>query len=162
MQLKFITNDPKFTTPTQLQYWRLTADFLPEGAIAPNISFKMKDTVAIGENIDFAVAFKNISEAAFDSLKVKLVITDRNNVSHEVQLPRKKALMAGDTLMVTYTIDTRDYIGSNTLYVEVNHDDDQPEQLHSNNFIYKNFVVGSDNINPLLDVTFLYAIEVYN
>ncbi|MEO7802558.1 MAG: C25 family cysteine peptidase, partial [Ginsengibacter sp.] len=152
--LKLKTHDDINTTPTQLQYWRVTGDYLPEGAIAPNIFFKMKDTLALGENIDFAVAFKNISEAAFDSLKLKFIITDRNNVPHEIVLPRQKPLISGDTLTVTYTIDTHDYLGTNTLFVDVNPDNDQPEQTHSNNFIYKNFVVRGDNINPLLDVTF--------
>lgn len=152
--LKLKTRDEVNTTPTQLRYWRVTGDYLPEGAIAPNLFFKMKDTVALGENIDFAVAFKNISEAAFDSLKLKFIITDRNNVPHEITLPKKKPLISGDTLIVNYTIDTRDYLGTNTLFVDVNPDNDQPEQTHTNNFIYKNFVVRGDNINPLLDVTF--------
>ena len=55
---------------------------------------------------------------------------------------------------MNYTIDTKNYYGLNTLFVEVNPDNDQPEQYHFNNFIYKNFLVKGDNFNPLLDVTF--------
>jgi hypothetical protein len=154
VQLKMLNSDQTNATPNQLNYWRVNADYVPEGAIAPNLYLKMKDTVEVGQSIDFAVAFKNISEAAFDSLKLKLVITDRNNVPHQVSLPRKKPLVAGDTLIVSYTIDTKGYDGMNTLYVEVNPDNDQPEQYHFNNFIYKNFFVRGDQFNPLLDVTF--------
>ena len=63
-------------------------------------------------------------------------------------------MLSGDTLIVSYTIDTRNYYGLNTLFVEINPDNDQPEQYHFNNFIYKNFLVRGDNFNPLLDVTF--------
>ena len=154
LSLKMLNSDQTFLTPNQLQYWRVNADYVPEGAIAPNIFLKMKDTVDVGQNIDFEIAYKNISETAFDSLKIKFIITDRNNVPHIINIPKKKALIAGDTLHVTYTIDTKNYYGLNTLYVEVNPDNDQPEQYHFNNFIYKNFSVKGDNFNPLLDVTF--------
>jgi hypothetical protein len=38
--------------------------------------------------------------------------------------------------------------------VEVNPDNDQPEQYHYNNFVYRNFYVRPDTLNPLMDVTF--------
>ena len=154
LSLKMLNSDQTYATPNQLQYWRVNADYVPEGAIAPNIFFKMKDTVDFGDKIDFAIAFKNISQAAFDSLKIKFIITDMNNVPHTISIPKKKALIAGDTLIVSYTIDSKDYLGMNTLFVEVNPDNDQPEQYHFNNFIYKNFFVRGDRLNPLLDVTF--------
>ncbi len=154
LSLKMLNSDQTFATPNQLQYWRVNADYVPEGAIAPNIFFKMKDSVEQGQNVDFAVAFKNISETAFDSLKVKLIITDKNNVPHIINLPKYKKLVSGDTLTVVYSLDTRNYGGLNTLFVEVNPDNDQPEQYHFNNFIYKNFYVIGDSYNPLLDVTF--------
>lgn len=154
LSLKMLNSDLTNISPNQLQYWRVNADFVPEGAIAPNMVLKMKDTVDIGQNIDFSIAFKNISQAAFDSLKIKFIITDRNSIPHVINLPKGKPLGAGDTLTVNYTIDTKGFYGLNTLYVEVNPDNDQPEQYHFNNFIYKNFLVKGDNFNPLLDVTF--------
>ena len=42
----------------------------------------------------------------------------------------------------------------NTINVDVNPDNDQPEQYHFNNFLFKNFYVKVDQTNPLLDVTF--------
>jgi hypothetical protein len=42
----------------------------------------------------------------------------------------------------------------NTLYVDFNPDNDQMEQFHYNNFLYKNFYVKPDKVNPLMDVTF--------
>jgi hypothetical protein len=40
-------------TPYQLNYWRLTYVPVPEGAIAPNINLKMKDTLDVGEPLNF-------------------------------------------------------------------------------------------------------------
>jgi hypothetical protein len=154
VKLKMSNGDQTFATPNQLRYWRINADYAPEGAVAPNILYTMKDSVEQGDKIDFALAFKNISAIAFDSLKVKFIITDRNNVPHTIVIPKKKALLSGDTLVVNYSIDTKDYPGSNTLYVMVNPDNDQPEQYLYNNFIFKDFYVKEDKFNPLLDVTF--------
>jgi hypothetical protein len=154
LKLRMLNNDNVFATPLQLKYWRINADYIPEGAVAPNVLFRMKDSVDQGEPIDFALAFKNISPVAFDSLKIKLVITDRNNVPHAIDLPKKKPLVSGDTLTVQYNIDTRNYPGMNTLYVMVNPDNDQAEQYLYNNFIYKDFFVKADLTSPLLDVTF--------
>ncbi len=155
VKLKMINNDAANATPNQLRYMLLNADYVPEGAVAPNILFKFKDTVDQGDKIDFSLAFKNISQVPFDSLiKVKFIITDRNNVPHPVTIPKRKALVVGDTLVVSYAIDTKIYPGSNTLFIEYNSDNDQPEQFHFNNVLYKDFFVREDKYNPLLDVTF--------
>jgi hypothetical protein len=154
VKLKMLNADQIFATPNQLRYWRINADYMPEGAIAPNISFNMKDSVDQGEPINFTVAFKNISPVAFDSLRVKFEVTDRNNNRVVIPISKKKPLISGDTILVSATIDTRYLPGLNTLYVMVNPDNDQPEQYLYNNFIYKDFKVNEDKYNPLLDVTF--------
>lgn len=155
IKLKMNNADAAFATPYQLRYLRVNADFVPEGAVAPNILYAMKDTSDQGEKIDFAVAFKNISQVPFDSMmKIKLNITDRNNVTTAVNVPKGKILVSGDTLSVKYSIDTRNYPGNNILFAEFNPDNDQREQYHYNNVLYKGFYVREDRVNPLLDITF--------
>ncbi len=154
LQLMMTTKDHVHVTPWQLQYWRLNYLPVPEGALAPNIYFTSKDTLALGEKLEFGVAFKNISAAAFDSMRINMTILDHNNVTHVIQLPRKRPIISGDTLIVSYEIETQNYPGLNTIFVDVNPANDQPEQFHFNNFMYKNFYVKNDKTNPVLDVTF--------
>ena len=154
LKMRMVTADPLNLSPFQLQHWRLTGTLMPEGAVAPNLRFVFKDTVDLGEPLNFSIAFQNVSESAFDSLKLKMILTDRNNVPTEVVLPRKKPLVAGDTLVVNYTIDTKNLPGLNSLYLMVNPDDDQPEQFLFNNFIFRSFFVRPDMYKPWLDVTF--------
>lgn len=154
VKLKMLNKDANFATPNQLKYWTINADYVPEGAVAPNILYSMKDTLEQGEKVNFSLAFKNISQVAFDSLNIKLVITDQSNTPHIIPIAKKKTLVSGDTLSVSYSIDSKDYPGTNTLYVMFNPDNNQPEQYLYNNFLYKNFYVKVDNFNPLLDVTF--------
>ncbi len=155
IKLKMLNTDSANATPHQLRYWRVNGTYIPEGAVAPNILFVMKDTAEQGEIVDFKLAFKNISQTAFaDSIKINFTITDRNNVPHPILLPKGKALVMGDTLVISYKIDTKNYPGMNTVFVDVNPANDQPEQYHFNNILYKNLFVKADNYNPLLDVTF--------
>jgi hypothetical protein len=160
MKLKMRNIDSVTLTPYQLQYWRIDYDPLPEGALIPNIYFKTKDpskaidTLEIGEKLTFGIAFKNISLAAFDSIKIKMYILDKNNVPHYIVLPKGKPLIAADSIRLDYEIDTKGYPEMNTLYVDFNPDNDQPEQFHFNNFMFRNFYVRPDKTSPLLDVTF--------
>jgi hypothetical protein len=154
LQLKMLASDAVNATPEQLSYWRVNGDYVPEGAVAPNILYTMQDSVTQGQNINFSIAFKNISAVAFDSLSTLFTITDHNNVTHTIPIPKAKALISGDTMTVNYTINTMNYSGNNTLYLMVNPNNDQPEQYLYNNFIYKNFYVKQDQTDPVLDVTF--------
>ena len=155
VKLKMENYDSAQGTPYQLRYWRLNYEPVAEGAIAPNIQYSSRDTVEQGEDINVTVAFKNISQVAFDSLlKVKVIIRDRNNNDHITYLPPRKALVPGDTLLISYTFNTASFPGANTLTIDVNPDNHQREQYHYNNILNKNFFVKEDNFNPLLDVTF--------
>ena len=125
--------------------------------VAPGILYSFKDTVEQGEPIDFSLAFKNISDVAFDSLiKIKFIITNQENSPININIPKRKALVSGDTLILHYTISTKDLnlVGNNTLFVDFNPDNDQPEMYHYNNVLFNDFYVKADKYNPLLDVTF--------
>lgn len=154
LKLRMRNADSVNSTPYQLKYWRITYVPVPEGALAPNLLFQMKDTFELGEPIDFKVAFKNVSDARFDSLKVKLILTNASNAASSIPLSRFKPLVSGDTLHVRYPFSSQGLVGYNNLFLDVNPDQDQPEQFHFNNFLYKNFYVKEDKLNPLLDVTF--------
>jgi hypothetical protein len=154
VKLKLHTLDSVHVTPYQLNFWRLTYIAKPEGALAPNLYLSIKDTVEAGELLDIKIAFKNITETPFDSLKVKMIITDANNVAHLLPVPRHKPLNGNDTIHIQYRLDSRLFAGLNNLYIEVNPDGDQIEQFHFNNFAYRNFFVGVDSLDPFLDVTF--------
>jgi Peptidase family C25/CARDB len=154
VQLKLTSEDTIHATPYQLKYWRLNYTPVPEGALAPNIFLSGQDSVELGQQIQFGIAFKNISLPSFDSLKISFKIIDKNNVTHIIPFPKTKPLISGDTIKIVYNIDTKTYPGLNTINVDVNPANDQPEQYHFNNFLFKNFYVKVDQTNPLLDVTF--------
>ncbi|MDI9366040.1 MAG: C25 family cysteine peptidase [Flavobacterium sp.] len=155
LQLYVTLTDTVKLSPYQFKYWRFLYNPIPEGAIAPNIQYTFKDTLEVGENLNVGLAFKNISDVAFpDSILVKMQVVDNNNTTTTLPATKLKKIISGDTAMVVATINTKNFIGTNTLFVDVNPENTQPEQYHFNNFVYKNFVVKNDIIKPLLDVTF--------
>ena len=156
LKIKMLNRDSANGTPYQLRYWRLNYSPVPEGAIAPNIKFSMKDTVEAGDPIQFAVAFKNVSGVNFTRImKINMKIRTAANYDSIINIAPGRILLASpDTIIASYTIPSEHYQGSNTLYIEFNPDSDQPEQFHFNNYLYKDFYVKSDLFNPLLDVTF--------
>ncbi len=153
VKLKMRTLDTVKLTPYQMSYWRLTYIPVPEGAIAPNLYFTAKDVVEVGEPLTFGVAFKNISNVDFDSVLFKFSITDKNNNSTTSSV-RLKKLAPNDTVHVNIPINTNNLSGHNTLFVNFNPDNDQPEQYLFNNFAFRDLYVKPDSLHPLLDVTF--------
>jgi hypothetical protein len=134
VQLVMRNKDTAAFTPYQLKYWKVTYDPVPEGAIAPNIHINQTDTIVASGPVNFQVAFKNVSPTPFaDSLLVKMMITGEDNIPHELPSFRVRPLAANDTLIIQSNIDTKDLTGTNTLYLEVNPENDPQEQHHFNN-----------------------------
>jgi hypothetical protein len=156
MKLRMRNIDSVRLTPYQLKSWRIHYDPVPEGSMAGNIYLKnIKDTFDLGETATFGIAFKNISKTAYvDSIKLKAVVIDANNVSHELFIRKQKKIVSGDTIIVMFDFNTTPFSGNNLLFVDINTGNDQREQHFFNNFVYKNFYVRADRISPLLDVTF--------
>ena len=63
-------------------------------------------------------------------------------------------MASGDTIALRVNIDSKNFADMNTLFLEFNPDDDQPEEYHFNNFMFRNFYVKTDKTNPVMDVTF--------
>jgi len=154
MKMRMRNVDTVKLTPYQLNYWRILYDPVPEGALSPSLYFTSKDTLEAGEPLAFGVAFKNISNYPFDSLTAKLVVTDSKNVPRSYPVQKSKALASGDTVKIGFTLDTKDLLGANNLFLDVNPDYQQPEQYLFNNILFRSFYVKPDLTNPLLDVTF--------
>ncbi|GAB4282397.1 MAG: hypothetical protein Kow0068_07040 [Marinilabiliales bacterium] len=161
LKLDLYCKDDSSKTPPQLKKWQLTYDEMPETAINYDDGFYFyQDTVLEGDNVSFAIATRNISPYDMDSLLVKYWHQDKNNNIQVVKTARLRPHPAWDVLIDTVVINTAGYPGLNSLWVEYNPVNDQTgnydqlEQYHFNNYAQIFFYVESDNINPLLDVTF--------
>ncbi len=145
LKLQMNNSDLQNATPDQLKYWILTSDNYPEGALSPNLYLEFADTLHTIDSLKLKVAFRNISQEAFDSIKVRLTITGANGVQQVFDNlafgARIKPLAAGDTAIISYALPLTGLVGNDEIKLEVNPDHDQPEQFHFNNILYKNLYV---------------------
>lgn len=145
LKLRINNTDPVEAKAAQLKFWLVTADEYPEGAVSPNTAFQCQDTLNSSDTLKFKVTFKNISKIAFDSIKVNLTITNTAGVNtvfnNQANGARLKPLVAGDSVIIQYNIPALGLGGNNQLKLDVNPGNDQVEQYHFNNLLYKNFYV---------------------
>jgi hypothetical protein len=146
--------DSIFRTPSSTRYLQLKYDLVPEGSLQLSVNNPIKDTLDVGEPLQLKLAFKNISNANFDSVRLFVSSTDPQNNSQTWFDGLRKPLIIGDTMLLNYTIDTRSLVGDNSIYVNFNPNYAQPEQFLFNNYLNKTFYVRPDNYAPNLDVTF--------
>jgi hypothetical protein len=144
LKMQLYNMDDQQAQTTDLRNWMLTGTQVPEGAIAPNMAFMFQDTVAINDTLRFKVAFKNVSTVNFDSIKLKLTITDKDGIAHIYDNlqngARLRPVAAGDSVLIAYDIPMASYFGNNELKLEVNPGGDQPEQFLFNNCLFRNLV----------------------
>lgn len=155
LKLNAFMRDDSLRTPVQLDRWQVTYDPVPECALNPLAGlYFYNDTLQQGDSLKLAIAIQNISELPMDSMLVAYWIQDADRNIFPVEYERQKPLAPGEILFDTLAVSTLPYSGLNTIWVEANPNNDQPEQYRFNNLGSLNFFIGSDNINPLLDVSF--------
>lgn len=156
LKLNVFSQNDSMRTPAQLNYWRVVYTPVPESALNPSSHFVfLRDTIDQGQPLLFEVSVDNISRWDMDSLLIRYSVRDNANVIHPIDYPRQDSLLALNNMITKMSIDTWDYpAGKSTLIVEVNPDNDQPEQYYFNNVAYLPFFIQGDNADPLLDVTF--------
>ena len=138
-----------------LNYWRVLYDPVPEAALNPLAHYQFNgDSLTQGQGTNLQIAIENLTPYPMDSMLVKYRLIDANNVQHALQQKRYRKLPGNDTLIASISFNPMQYAGNNTLFIEANPDDDQPEQFHPNNLGYVPFHVDKDLTNPVLDVTF--------
>jgi hypothetical protein len=141
-------------TPWQQRYLQVKYDPVPEGALTLASTVPMKDTLEVGEPMKFKLAFKNISPATFDSVRLFMTSTDPANNTKIIFNGNKKPIASGDTILIDHTIDTKNLVGDNAFNINFNPNNAQPEQYLFNNYLNKNIYVKPDNFAPNLDITF--------
>ena len=155
LKLNAFMRDDSLRTPVQLDRWQVTFDPVPEAALNPVAGLYLyNDTLQQGDSLKLAIAIQNISAYAMDSMLVAYWVMDADRNIFPVNYARQKPLAAGEILYDTVSVSTLPYAGLNSIWVEANPNQDQPEQFRFNNIGSLNFFVTGDNVNPLLDVTF--------
>jgi len=154
LQLDFYTKDEVDRTPVNINFWRVLYESAPEAILNKDETFVFNsDTLQQGQELEFSIKAENISSKDMDSLLVKYIITDENNVAI-TNYQRLDPLAANQSQQLNFIFDTRPVAGNLQFNFEINPDLDQPEKFLFNNFGVKDFYVKTDEKEPVLDVSF--------
>lgn len=155
LRMRLRTKDDTLRTPTQLKYWRIMYEQVPEAAMNPSAHFVLNDNIPIGGKMHLEIALENVTNIPMDSMLTKFTLRDAANAVYidNIRFDSLRGLHIMD-LVYDKELLTDNYTGTNKIIIEANPDDDQLEQYHFNNFAEINFNTIGDKTNPLLDVTF--------
>jgi hypothetical protein len=156
LKLVMHTEDDTTHTPSQLYYWRVLFNEVPEAAINPAAHFYVqRDTLSLGDTLNVEVALENVTKLPMDSMRTLYTIQGSGQNTVLVKSDSLRALQT-QILKFRYPLASSIYSGKDKLVIEANPQDalHQPEEYHFNNFAVVPFVASGDNVNPLLDVTF--------
>lgn len=145
--------------PSQLYWWRVLYNKVPEAAINPAAFFQVqRDTIGLGDTLNVQVALENVTELSMDSMRTQYSARSMQNGAQQVNIFKQDSLRAFDTLILKYRMPflNQAFVGKDQLIIEANPEDalHQPEEYHFNNYAVINFSETGDKLNPLLDVTF--------
>ncbi len=158
LQLVFNTSDEANLVPAQLKKWVITFSQLPEGILLTSDPMARKGmTNSVNEGVEVSVPFSffNMSPIDFtDSLSVRYqLISEESNARQEFNLTIAPP-STGDSIQFSIPLATLGTDGVKSLRTLVKAN--EAEMIVNNNQL--NFIdyleVKSDNVNPLLDVTF--------
>ncbi len=152
LRMRMYNRDTVQGRTAQLTHWMLNADPLPEGLVAPNLVYGTQDDLTVEDTLKLRVAFACVSPVGFDSLKARLLITAQDGTvtafENRSDGRRYAPLASRDSVVISYTIPAAGFFGNNSLVLEVNPDEDQPEWLHTNNFLFRRWTVGNASVCP--------------
>ena len=162
LKMRMTTKDTLNRTPAQLNYWRINYQPLPEVALDKNSFYAFHaDTIYQGEKITLKYAIRNVSQVKIDSFFVKYSMVKSNNIKDSSYV-KVHAINPWDTVLFSIALPSNLYPGKNSLLIDANAFNTnvsdphkhKNESFHFNNTAKMTVVTFSDNINPVLDVTF--------
>lgn len=160
LRLETFFADDSLRTPDEIVRWQVLFDEVPEAAINPLkvLDYVLVDSVQQGEDLVIITAIENVSSVMMDSIQVSYRIIDNEYKSLPFKYTLEGSLDPSEVIFDTITIPTTTLVGQNDLWYEINPYVGprawQLEQYHFNNLFLHEFSVFSDEVNPILDVTF--------
>jgi hypothetical protein len=159
LRFRLFFKDKVSQSAAQLKSWHVYYEGVPEFAVDPAKGvYFVKDTLQQGQELFFSLPIVNVSDFFTDSLNLSYKIRNSSGQISNIDQGLKKAFGPQEVLHDTLRLDTRNFMGRNTLLVEVNPKSNrklyQPEQYDFNNFYNQAFYVTGDKTNPIMDVTF--------
>ena len=154
IQLGLFTSDSATFKPASIEYWKVLFEGYPEFIIHPDVGFEfIADTLQRGQQMSLTTNITNLSDYDADSLAVSLRIISENNHTEELNTLINEVNKHSNA-PVHFEKNTDQLSGNYQVVMEVNPDRKVDENNYENNIGILPMTVISDQLNPVLDVTF--------
>lgn len=154
LQLTYQTEDSVDFTFTKLNKWRMLyeplAELIPLVSLQEGIS---SDTLSEGQKLVRNITIRNFNRDIQDSITVQMTIRAANNETTTL-FKRIPPIPIDSSYQFDFEFETTSLQGKYNLIVEVNPDQSIKEIDYTNNISISDFVIASDRLPPLLEVTF--------
>lgn len=153
LKLRFDAADRVENSCPPLFNWSIIYEGLPDATFAGSLS-AISDTVLAGSTIFWEYEIENTSQFSLDSLLVRFTLSQVSGYD-SVLTRRFQPIPPQGRIPITFQFDnTENWLGVNSLKIEINPNNDQLESNYQNNILVKEFFVDRDHKQPVLDVTF--------
>ena len=156
LRLEAAAQDENNYSAPQIGRWEVFHQPAPEAALDPNISLELPDSIVEGQVLNIKIAGRNLSEYDLDSVLVTYWLQSEDRTMIELGSKRYASLPAHQVQVYDFvctTVGIGVKAGPANIIVELNPNQDQPEQYHFNNLYYHPVDVKTDAIGPIVNVT---------
>lgn len=155
LKLKIHFVDSINRTPHQIQSWQISYQEAPELVLDPSLNYEFKaENLERGDSIMMKIALRNIAKSKADSFLVNWETTNESRIQTYSSTSVQSELLAGSSILLQKQIDTKSFDGTQQLKLQVNSNKRFTENNFNNNLALRNVHIKTDQLNPLLDVSF--------
>ncbi len=151
VQLEANVVDSSQASTPQLDAWTVFFEPTVELAIDPAATTFSADTLAVAQTLDIATAVTNLSTQSALLATLTYTLTNAQNEESVLAQDTLRDISPGAQFQSTLQVETTDLAGTNRIRIAL----DQPgvvEPFSLNNVLIREFVVLSDNEEPMLEV----------
>ena len=154
LKLKVNAEDKTDFTLAKLKYWNATFEKFPEVSFNPMIkdTFISKE-IQEGDSLKIEIGISNLKQYTTDSLAINYKITKQDRGIITGKIKTLSPLKENENAVLDFKINTKGFIGTNILQLNVVPKIGQ-DQLEFNNYISYNYNVIKDDKAPFLDLVF--------
>lgn len=156
LRLQGNASDKMHYTSPQLKFWEVYHAAVHDLAIDITQGLVLPDSIQEGERLSLRFVVRNITSVPTDSIWVKFALQKSDRSYIELGRAKYGAFQAKELKTIQFSANTAAIgleQGPMILIIDVNPDEEQPEQYHFNNLYYHPIEIRTDLQGPIVDVT---------
>ncbi|MEX2597599.1 MAG: C25 family cysteine peptidase, partial [Salibacteraceae bacterium] len=155
LELRALSSDDQVFTPPQLDYWQLTFTAAADLALSPTDFYELNaDSLEKGQAAEVKIAVRNNSQTAVQAFDLSVALRNPAGQTKWDSTFSYSISLVDTFTIVEFEVPTSNLSGRQQIELELNPQRTIAESNYFNNQGQFDVFIASDQLNPLLDVTF--------